>query len=72
MKTARKLRKRVFYETYFEESNINQKPLIWFNYKIITKFGPKKWTSLVFGNVYENCLKINEKCYFKKFTSKKE
>ena len=31
--------KVLFYETYFEESNINWKPLIWSQNKIITKFG---------------------------------
>ena len=31
----------MFYETYFEESNINQNPLFWFKYKIIMKFEPK-------------------------------
>ena len=30
--------KHFFYGTYFEESNINRKPLIWSKYKIITKF----------------------------------
>ena len=39
----------LFYETDFEESNINRKPLIWSKYKMKTKFGPKKWVSLVFG-----------------------
>ena len=33
----------LFYEPYFEESNINQKPLIWSQYKIITKIGQIKW-----------------------------
>ena len=32
----------LFYETYFEESNINQKPLIWSHDKIIMKFGQKQ------------------------------
>ena len=34
--------KVLFYETNFEDSNINQKPLIWSHNKIITKFGKKK------------------------------
>ena len=34
--------KVLFYETYFEESNINQKPLIWSQDKIIEKFEKKK------------------------------
>ena len=54
----------LFYETYFEESNINQKPLIWSKYKIITKFKQKKWARLVLGNVYENWPKIKEKVLF--------
>ena len=33
--------KVLFYETYFQKSNINWKPLISSKYKIITKFGPK-------------------------------
>ena len=32
----------LFYETYFEESNINRKHLIGSQDKIITKFGKKK------------------------------
>ena len=32
----------LFYETCFEESNINRKTNIWSQYKIITKFRPKK------------------------------
>ena len=54
--------KMLFYETNFEESNVNQKPLILCHNKIVKKFGPKKWMSLVFGEVYENCPKIKKKC----------
>ena len=36
-----KINKVLFFETYFEKSNINKKPLIWSQDKIITKFGPK-------------------------------
>ena len=40
----------LFDETYFEESNINQKPLIWSQDKIIPKFGPtKKMGEFCFG-----------------------
>ena len=60
--------KVLFYETYFEVGNINRKPLIWPHYKIITKFGPKKWVSLVLGKVPENCPNIKEKSYFTKPT----
>ena len=63
--------KVLFYETCFEESNINRKPLFWSKYKIITKFESKKWASLVYGKVYENYLKIKEKCCFKKLASKR-
>ena len=62
--------KVLFYETYFEESNINWKPLIWSHYKIIMKFRPKKWVSFVFKKVDENCSKIKKKCYFTKPTLK--
>ena len=31
--------KVLHYETYFEESNINKKPIIWSQDKIITNFG---------------------------------
>ena len=62
--------KVLFYETYFEESNINWKPLIWSHDKIVTKFGPKKWVSLVLVKVYR-CLKIKEKYYFTKPTLKR-
>ena len=55
----------LFYETYFEEININPKPLIWSHDKRVMKVGPKKLVSLVFGKVYENILKIKEKCYIK-------
>ena len=61
----------LFYKTYFKESNINWKPLIWSKYKIITKFEPKKWASLVLGKVYKNCPKIKKKFYFTKLTSKR-
>ena len=60
----------LFYETYIEESNINQKPFIWFQDKIITKFGLKKRVISVLDKVYENCSKIKEKCYFMKLSSK--
>ena len=33
--------KVLFYETFFEESKINWKPLIWSNYNIKRKFGQK-------------------------------
>ena len=36
------LGKVLFYETYIEGSNINQKLLIWSLYKIIMKFAQKK------------------------------
>ena len=61
----------MFYETCFEESKTNRKKRFMFKYKKITKFEPKKWASLVFGKVYENYLKIKEKCYFTKFASKR-
>ena len=63
-------KKVLYYETYIEESNINQKPLIWSDDKIVTKFGQKKWVSLVFGMVYKNSPKIKKKCYFTKLASK--
>ena len=34
--------KMLFYETYFEENNINRKPLIWSHDKIVKKFAQKK------------------------------
>ena len=58
----------LFYETYYEISNISQKPLILSEDKIITKFGQKKWVSSVLGKVYENCPKIKKKFYFMVFT----
>ena len=74
-KSLRKLPKNsgkvLFYETYFEVANINRKPFIWSHYKIITKFGWKKWVSFVLGKVNENCPKINENSYFSKPTSKR-
>ena len=57
-KTVRKLRKSLFYETYFEESYNTGKQHIWPNYKIITKFRPIKWVSFVLEKVYENGPKI--------------
>ena len=56
--------KVLFTKTYIEVKNINRKPLIWSKYKIITKYGPKKWVSLVFGKVHENCPKRKEKVLF--------
>ena len=46
--------KVLFYETYYEESNINWKHLIWSQDKIVTKFGQKKWASFV----WVKCTKI--------------
>ena len=67
-----KIKKKVFFlETNFEDSNINWKPLILSHDKIIMKFGQKKWMSLVLVKVYENCLKNEKKCYFRKPTSKR-
>ena len=60
----------LFCETYFDISNINWKSLIWSQDKIIKNLGQKKWVSFVFGKVYKNCPKLNEKCYFAKITSK--
>ena len=47
----------LFYETYFEESNINKKPLIWSQDKKITKFGQKKWRLWFWGK----CTKTTQK-----------
>ena len=48
------------HETYFEENNINRKPLIWTQEKIITKFWAKctKTTqkirkSVILGNLFQ-------------------
>ena len=49
--------KVLFYETYFEQSNINRKPLIWSQDMIITKFGQEKKGE--FGKRYKNCTKNN-------------
>ena len=70
-KIARKLRKVLFYETYFKESNIDWNPLILSQDKIRMKFGQKKWMSLILGKVYENWPKIEEKCYLMNLTSKR-
>ena len=59
------------YETYFEKSNIKKKPFIWFEEKIITKFGQKKCPSLFLGKLFESSSKIKEKCYLTKLTSKR-
>ena len=67
-----KIKKKVlFYKSYFEEGNINQKPLTWSHYKIITKFGQIFFMSLVLGKVNKNSPKIKEKRYFTKLTSKR-
>ena len=63
--------KVLFHETYFEESNINQKTHIWSQDMIMTKFVQKKWVSFALGQVYENGRKIKEKCYFMKLTLKR-
>ena len=49
MKIAQKLRKGLFYGTYFKRSDINKKPLISSQDKIITKFVPKKMGDFGFG-----------------------
>ena len=41
----------LFTKTYFEEGNINCKPLIWSYYKIITKFWSKKTGEFGFGQI---------------------
>ena len=41
-KLSKTLEQVLFYETYFEESKMDRKPLIWAEDKIITKFGQKK------------------------------
>ena len=51
-------------------NNINQKPLIWSQDKLIMKFELKKWVDFILGNVYKNCSKIEEKRYFTKLISK--
>ena len=61
----------LFNKTYFKESNINGKPLIWSQDKIIQKFGKKICESLVFGKVYKNCPNVKEMCYFMKLTLKR-
>ena len=40
-KLTENFQKLLFYETYFEESNINHKPLNWSKYKIITNLDKK-------------------------------
>ena len=45
--------KMLFYETYFKESNINRKPLILPQDRIVMKFGRKKCVTLVMDKVYE-------------------
>ena len=46
-KLLKNLEQVLFYETNFEESNIDRKPLIWAQDKIITKFGVKNWASFI-------------------------
>ena len=48
--TAQNYKKKIlFYETYLEDSNIYQKPFIWFQDKIIMEFGQKKMGEFGFG-----------------------
>ena len=63
--------KDLFYEIYFKEINIHWNPLIWFQDKMITKFGQSKWVRLVLGKVYENRPKIKKKSYFTKLILKR-
>ena len=70
-KNCLKVKKKLFYETYFEESNINRKPFIWFYDKIITKFGPKNRRVWFWAKCTKTAPKIMEKCYFMKLTSKR-
>ena len=58
LKLSENLEQALCYEAYFEESNINRKPLILLQDMIITKFEQKKWPSSVLGRVYENYQKI--------------
>ena len=70
-KLPKNLGKVLSYESYFQKSNINWKSLIWCKYKIITKFGAKKYASFIFGKVHESCPKIKENWYFRKHASKR-
>ena len=55
----------LFYETYFEKSNINKKPLIWSRDKIITKFGKKKkMAEFDFGKIIRKLPKNKGKVLF--------
>ena len=56
---VKNMQNMLLYESYFEQSNINQKPLIWSKLKTVMKFGPKKWVSLVLEKEYENCEESN-------------
>ena len=70
-KQTENCRKVLFYESYFEESHINQKPLIWSHDKIIMKFGLKKLGSFGFHKLYKKSPKIRKKYYFTKLMSKR-
>ena len=63
--------KVLFDETYFEESNINRKPLIWSQNKIITKFQQKNVRVLFMEKCTETAQKLRKKCYFIKLTLKR-
>ena len=63
-------------ETFYFMKHTSKRVISTRNYlfvedKIITKFGQKKLASLVLGKVYKNSMKIKEKCYFMKLTSKR-
>ena len=50
----------LFYETNYEESNINRKHFIWSQDKIITKFGQKNWATSVLAKLYETAQKLRK------------
>ena len=68
VRNCTKIKEKCYLTKLTWKSKINQKPLIWFQDKIITKFEQKKKVSFVLGKLYENGLKNKEKCYFMKLT----
>ena len=63
--------KELFYETYFKTSNIDRKLIFLSQNMLLIIFELKKGVCFVWGNVYKNCSKIEEKRYFTKHTLKR-
>ena len=55
--------KMLFYETYFEERNINRKPLIWSHDKIVMKFEQKNGCVMFWAKCTKTARKLRKSVF---------